>query len=215
MDDLEIAGHTWVYPDGVDGSVGGGWLFDSRTPPIAPIIKEDGSRVNAGNSERIGTSPIHYADKRTDGVRSGTPKRLALSWPARVDVRFVMYLRTAYVFAIPIAVEIPMYSAIDPEECWTPPDLDEEFLTVYYGRERNWKSGSVTVYKNDVVQSTGFTLDLTNGTITFASALTRTDVVTVTYTYLANFIVQEMAMNFLPAYADTTMVPDITLEEVV
>jgi len=60
---------------------------------------------------------------------------------------------------------------------------------VYYGPHRPWKSGSVTVYVEGVeVSSDDYALDLDAGTITFDSALTSSDDVTVDYIHYPTMV---------------------------
>lgn len=54
-------------------------------------------------------------------------------------------------------------------------------LTEYFGPTYPWKSGTVTVYKNDVEQGSGFSLHLDRGSVEFDSPLGGGDVVTVKY----------------------------------
>ncbi|MEW6769994.1 MAG: hypothetical protein AB1330_01190 [Bacillota bacterium] len=53
-----------------------------------------------------------------------------------------------------------------------------------YTAAHSFKPGSVTVYVNGTAQTTGFTLDEAAGTVTFASPLLSTDVVTADYTWV-------------------------------
>lgn len=64
-------------------------------------------------------------------------------------------------------------------------------LTNYYTPDAPLKSGSVTVYKNGVEQTTGFTLTVSEGKIAFAVALLSTDVVTAEYIWTPYVVMQE------------------------
>ena len=64
-------------------------------------------------------------------------------------------------------------------------------LTVFYTPDAPLKSGSVTVYKNGVEQTTGFTLTESEGKITFSAALDPADVVTAEYIWTPYVVVQE------------------------
>jgi len=54
-------------------------------------------------------------------------------------------------------------------------------LTEFFGPTYPWKSGTVAVYKNGALQSSGFTLHLDRGSVSFAAPLDPADVVTVLY----------------------------------
>lgn len=54
---------------------------------------------------------------------------------------------------------------------------------VYRAQNQFWNDDDVVVKKNGAVQSSGFTVDKTEGTVTFGSALLATDIVTATYGY--------------------------------
>lgn len=71
---------------------------------------------------------------------------------------------------------------------WSFPVVDEVLaastdLKVYSATSQFWTSATVEVKKNGVVVTTGFTIDRTEGRITFGSAQGASDVITASYTY--------------------------------
>jgi hypothetical protein len=71
---------------------------------------------------------------------------------------------------------------------WTFPVVQETLaadstLKIYSAVNQYWTSATVTVYKNGVLVSSGYTVDRTEGRITFASAQGSTDIITCSYTY--------------------------------
>lgn len=61
-------------------------------------------------------------------------------------------------------------------------EADSTFTT-YRAQNQFWNADDVVVKKNGTVETTGFTVDKTEGKVTFASALTANDVVTASYGY--------------------------------
>ena len=209
-------GFVWDIIEGTTIDSAGAWLFDDLVPPSAPIVREVMDKANVGMTERLGYKPVVNTDRRLDGARAGVSKQIALMWPRSVDTRFWQYLRNKYVFVVPIWIEVPILSPIDRELCYTPPDDDSQYLLVYYGKERWWKTNSVTIYRNGTLVDSGeYTVDYQNGSVTFAVTQVRTDEIAVLYTYRAPYIIIELISNFVPGYADLTVLPEIILEEVV
>lgn len=76
-------------------------------------------------------------------------------------------------------------------ECWNSDGQHKVYRTV--DGYKNLKEGTVKVYKNDEEVENGFTIDLENGKVTFDVALTASDVVTMTFTYVKSTDVTEVS----------------------